>query len=333
MLCLKVHKTLGEEVRKKLLDEGLLKKGVKIGSEGEYLLIPIKDETRAEWDHPIVDRDLEFIEEDISDYTEIVDISGDLEKFLPSSYEIIGDIAVIKIPDELDGYKADIGGAVIKAHKNVNTVLQDKGVKGDHRVRDVSVIAGEKKTISVHKEYGAEFEVDIAEAYFSPRLATERWRVVNEVKSGERVLDMFAGVGPYSVLIAKNVDVEVVHAVDINPKAVELLEKNVVRNKVKDSIKVWEGDAADIAGGLDVDRVIMNLPHSSREFIEPALKSLDEGVIHYYEILPYEEIEGAKKDILDDINENGRTGKIMLEREVRTYSATDVHVAFDIFID
>ncbi|MFO7991085.1 MAG: class I SAM-dependent methyltransferase family protein [Thermoplasmata archaeon] len=333
MLCLKVHKSLGEEVRKKLLDAGMLEKGVKIGSEGEYLLIPVKSDTPDDLDFPLVERDLETFEEDVSDYTKVIHIPDELEDLLPSSFEIIGDIAVIKIPDELEGYEADIGEAIIEAHKNVNTVLEDKGVKGDYRVREVSVIAGEEKTSTVHKEYGAEFEIDIAEAYFSPRLATERWRVVNEVKSGERVLDMFAGVGPYSILIGKYVDVEVVHAVDINPKAVELLKKNVLKNKVQDKINVWEGDAADIAGQLDVDRIIMNLPHSSREFVGPALESLDKGVIHYYEILPYKDIEKVKMDLLDDIDENGKKGRIIFEREVRTYSATDVHMAFDIFID
>ncbi len=331
MLCLKVPKHEGEKVRNKLLERNLLYKEAKISSEDDSLLIPVKEDPGSEFDYPLLDRDLDIRDKKETDYTEIAEVPADLKEKLPSSYEIIGDIAVIKIPDSLQSYKEEIGSAILQAHKNVTTVLEDKGVSGEFRVREVNNIAGEMKTKTIHKEYGAEFEVDVSKAYFSPRLATERWRVVQQVKKDEKILDMFAGVGPYSILIVKNKEVEKIHSVDINPEAYELLENNIERNNVEDKIIPYNEDAKKIAGRFTVDRVIMNLPHSSKDFIDDAVDSVDqEAIINYYEIIEAKDIENSKKEILDKIDSHGYRAQIINSRKVRTYSATMDHMAYDI---
>ncbi len=333
MLCLKVPKHEGEKVRNKLLERNLLSKKAKIGSEDDYLLIPVKEDPGDEFDYPLVNKELDIREQKETDYTKIADIPEDFKGELPSSYEIIGDIAVIKIPDSLESHKNEIGRAILKAHKNVKTVLEDKGVSGEFRVREVNNIAGEMKTKTIHKEYGAEFEVDVSRAYFSPRLATERWRVVQQVNKDETIFDMFAGVGPYSILIAKNKEVEKIHSVDINPEAYELLENNIKRNKVEDKITPYNEDAKKIAGRFTVDRIIMNLPHSSKYFIDHAVESIDqEATINYYEIIEAEDIENSKKEIVDKISSYGFQAEIIESRTVRTYSATMDHMAYDIKI-
>ena len=331
MLCLKVPKSEGEKVRNKLLEENILEKKGKITSDDDYLFIPIKEIPKENLDYEVVKRDVEYRESKSRDYRYIVKLPSDLVEYLPTSFDIIGDIAIIKIPDELEDYKADIGRAILEVQPNVETVMEDKGVSGEFRVRQVQTIAGKDKQITVHKEYGAEFEIDVANAYFSPRLATERWKVVNMTKPNEKVLDMFAGVGPYSILIAKNVDVERVYSIDINPKAISLLKRNVKRNNVEDLVEIHEGNAKDLAPKFKVDRIIMNLPHSSFEFLDTALKAAGgRSVIHYYEIIENTEFDERIKKIKQKIRGCGYTPNIKKIRDVRSYSAYMEHKALDI---
>ncbi len=334
MHCVKVPKSEGEKVRNKLLEKDLLEKNAKIDSRGDYIYIPIKrdDDTL---DHPIVEREVEFREKERVDYREIVDVPEGLKDELPSSYEIIGDIAVLKVPDVLVQYEREIGRSLLEAHKNVGTVLKDKGVFGDLRIRDVEVIAGEDKTVTTYREYGTDFKIDLSSVYFSPRLSTERWRVVQKVKDSgknEKVLDMFAGLGPYSVLLAKNTDVRKIYSIDMNPDAVALLKENLKRNKVEDRVEVFEGDASEVIDREDilVDRVIMNLPHSARDFIPSALKTIREGTVHYYEIMEEDRKEERIEEILSQIEEKGFSVGSSETHEVRTYSASKVHLAVDI---
>ena len=155
------------------------------------------------------------------------DLPSDLLASLPQALDVIGDIAVIEIPQQLKGYENLFGEAILKTHRNVRTVLAKAGaIGGIFRLREFTFIAGEHKTQTVHKEFGCQYHVDVAKAYFSPRLSHEHQRVASHVQSGEVVVDLFAGVEPFSVLIAKENPTVKVYAVDINPDAVELLKVN-----------------------------------------------------------------------------------------------------------
>src|SRR5438552_14740080 len=142
-------------------------------------------------------------------------------------------------------------------------------------------------THTTHKTYGCLFGVDLSKAFFSPRLSTEHQRVVQMVEKGERVVDMFAGVGPFSILIAKKVGDVRVDAIDANPQAVELLQENVRANKVEEKVHVHLGNAREVIRKeltQIASRVIMNHPSASKEFIKAACDALrpSGGVIHYY---------------------------------------------------
>ncbi len=318
----------GEEVRLKLLRRSVLSKEHKIRSEDGHLLLPILEE--VDMGYPVVERDMERVVPPPRSLSDVLDLPEGLEDQIPSSYEIVGDIAVIKVPDKLVPYRVELGEALLSLHSNVNVVLEDSGVEGELRVRDVVYLAGEKRTRTVHKEHGAEFVVDLSKAYFSPRLATERWRVVQQVSPGERVLDMFAGVGPYSILIAKHTDVKKVHAVDLNPEAVSLLKENVQRNKVEEIVYTMEADARNV--DIKADRIIMNLPHSARDFFQNALSCLKShgGYIHHYDMVEEEDVEYMIEHLKDLAKACGYQTEILDLREVRTYSATKIHVAVDL---
>jgi tRNA (guanine37-N1)-methyltransferase len=207
---------------------------------------------------------------------------------LPHSADIVGDIAVIEIPQELESHKILIGEAVLKAYKNVKTVLAKAGaVSGVYRLREFEVIAGENRTETLHKEYECQYYVDVAKAYFSPRLSYEHNRVASLVKEDEKVVDLFAGVGPFAILIGKTRETIKVYAVDVNPDAVEFLKRNTRLNRVENKVYPILGDARQIVeqrlSGV-ADRVIMNLPEKAIEFMDVACKALkpEGGVIHFY---------------------------------------------------
>jgi len=207
---------------------------------------------------------------------------------LPSSYDIIGDIAVLGLSSKVSQYESVVADGIREVNRNVSVVLARKGsVSGQERVLPTRLIAGENRTITVHRESGCRFKVDISKAYFSPRLSHEHERVAGLVEEGEVVTDLFAGVGPFPIMIAKRLKEVEVNAVDSNPDAVDLIRENLTLNRVGGRIRVWLGDArrvveTDLYG--KASRVIMNHPSAAHEFIDVACNALrkDGGIIHYY---------------------------------------------------
>jgi len=159
-------------------------------------------------------------------------------------------------------------------------------VRGDYRVRNLEFIAGENRTITEYKEHGCRFRVDVAKTYFSPRLSTERLRIANMVGEGETIVNMFAGVGTYSILMARMNKTCKVYSIDSNAVAAELCEANAKLNKVQDRVVSIHGDAGEVikdklAG--QADRVLMPLPESAKEFVDSAVLALKKkGVVHYF---------------------------------------------------
>jgi tRNA (guanine37-N1)-methyltransferase len=254
---------------------------------------------------------------------------ADLLGFEPS-LERLGDVVIV---DEDDPERARrIAEAVLASDLPAKTVVNRASkVRGELRVRDWEVLAGDG-TETVHREYGHEFLLDIATVYFSPRLATERHRVVQQVREGERAVDMFAGVGPFAIPFAAR-GAEVV-AVDLNPEAVRYLRENVDRNGVVDRVTVVEGDvrevAADYAGWAD--RLVMNLPHSAEEFLDAAVAMAgSEAVVHYYDIQPDDDPFGPGETAIREAATPAGYDVDVLERhEVRSYAPHELNVCLDV---
>lgn len=258
---------------------------------------------------------------------------------LPRALDVVGDIAVIEVPAELKPHRKTIGEAILETHKNVHTVLaKASAVSGTYRLRKFEVIAGQNRTTTIHKEFGCQYHVDLEKAFFSPRLSHEHQRVASLVEDGEAVVDLFAGVGPFSVLIANKKDAKV-FAVEINPEAFELLRKNILLNRVQHRVTPILGDAKQIVldrlSGL-ADRVIMNLPETSDEFIDVACRALKPtgGVIHFYSFvrLP-DSIVAMKVRFAERVKESGRAVKqFPSARTVRETAPYQWHVALDAMI-
>ena len=205
---------------------------------------------------------------------------------LISSFDQIGDIIIVRIPDSLLTKKKIIGQALLNEVKVAKTIFyQSSPVHGNFRTRNLEILAGENKTETEYKEFGCTFTVDVENAFFSPRLSTERERIANLVQDGETVVNMFAGVGMFSIMIAKKKRCTV-YSIDINPIATKLCEKNIISNKIKGSIVSINGDASQVIHEQlknKSDRTLMLLPERSDEFLESAINATKSGgIIHYY---------------------------------------------------
>ncbi len=308
-----------EPIRRKLMEKGFLRKELQIRSDKKNVYFPVSQ--RVDLGFPIETADFKESEEQVTDYRVLVDIPDDLRPLLPSSYDTLGTIAVVKMADEVAPFAKQIGQAIIATQKSIRTVCQDAGVVDQFRTRDVKVVAGDKTTETLHREYGLVFKIDVSKAFFSPRLATERDIVAKQVMPGEVVIDMFSGVGPFAIMIAKTRRPKVIYAIDVNPDAISLMKENLTLNKVQ-SVTPILGDArAEIAGLEKADRIIMNLPHEASDYVADAIRALrPSGVVHYYEIL--EDLKlGERIDMIADLaRKEGRVMKELGRRKVKSYS-------------
>ena len=149
---------------------------------------------------------------------------------LIAAFDQIGDIIIVRIPDSLLGKKKLIGQTLLEEVKIARSVFyQSSPVEGDFRTRNLEILAGEDSTETEYKEFGCRFKVDVANAFFSPRLSTERERIANLIQEGEAVVNMFAGVGMFSIMAAKQKKCTV-YSIDINPIASKLCKKNIELN-------------------------------------------------------------------------------------------------------
>ena len=205
-----------------------------------------------------------------------------------NAFDIIGDIAIFRLPPFSVAKAANVAEAIMNRHNNVKTVfIQTGAVTGDFRLRSLKYVAGEKSTRTIHKEHGCSFAVDVESCYFSPRLLNERMRIAKLVQPSEVIVNMFAGVGCFSIIIARYAQAEKVFSIDMNPIAVKFMKENIRRNRVFDTVIPIQGEArATIDAFLErnADRILLLLPGKALEYMSCALSSLKAsgGWIHIH---------------------------------------------------
>lgn len=342
-LSLKVGRKHAEEVRKAMIRNCVYDPSRKIRAEGEAVFIPVLRPPKPEElvglediSFDMVHFQLEPIENRPKDLQETLKgkIPQHLSSAIPKSYDLVGDIVILEfLSPELEPYKSEIGDALLRLNPAAKTALLKTGkVEGEYRVPQLEVIAGEGKFETIHVEYGVRLKVDLSKAYFSPRLGFERYRVSASVSEGETVVDMFAGVGPFSILIASKTKARV-FAIDINPDAVRLLQENIRMNRLKgDVIPVCEDvrKAAVRMHGI-ADHVIMNLPGTSLEFLDVAAEILKKegGIIHIYMFAPEEPLVYAEKSFRGVADKLFRRYEILALRVVKAVAPRRWQVALD----
>lgn len=252
---------------------------------------------------------------------------------LKKSFDIIGDIVIVEIPENLEGHKKEIGEATLQFTRRKTVYMKKSAVEGLIRTRQLELIAGEDNPITIHKEHGTRLKLDLRNVYFSPRLATERKRVQEAANDGEEILDMFAGIGPFPIVIVHEKNVNIT-AVDINETAIKYLKENIELNKLKNGVHITAicGDINEVAvnelKGKKFDRLLMNLPGLAPEFLDLAVSLCkDGGVIHYYEFSDGFS-QGIERAQIACEKQNKEV-EILNTRKVKSSSPGMWHVAID----
>ena len=218
---------------------------------------------------------------------------------LISAFDQIGSIIIVRIPDSLISKKKIIGETLLEQVKTTKSVFfQSSPVEGDFRTRNLELLAGDDKTETEYKESGCRFIVDVEKTFFSPRLSTERERISNLVNDNETIVNMFGGIGMFSILSAKKKSCTV-YNIDINPDESTLCEENTRLNKLKGNVISLNGDASDIIKKElqnSANRVLMLLPERSDEFLDSAILSLKtNAMLHYYSHVHADKKQDAPK--------------------------------------
>ena len=336
MLGLKVSKNNADEIRRILLKKSLIDLEWKIKSSGNHVYLPIKEVPKDEimdeldgFEIEVVDTDFQIHKKHPKSFKDYLKNTVESDKVdeIKNSFDIMGDVVVLEIPDEFEAEKVLIGNAALKFTKRRAVYRKTSEIKGVIRTRELEHLAGEDVSETVHREFGSRIMLDVRKVYFSPRLATERRRVAEQVKDGELIIDMFAGVGPFPITIARDHDVKI-YAIDINPAANYYIKRNIEMNKLKGEVVPLLGDVKDVLNDLDLsaDRIIMNLPGTACDFLKTAISSLKSGgILHYYEFasdykVPVERIVETA---------NPRNVEILNVRKVKSRSPGVWHMAVD----
>ena len=328
MKCVKVPLNQLNDARIKLMDMGLMNMEYKIKAEEEFGYIPINNDIDG---YEIVDIDLEHIKQHPKSFAELLrdELSEDEIETLRTSFDTIGEIVILEIPDNLEDKKQIIGDAALEFTKRRSVYMKKSAIKGTTRVRDLEFLSGIDDSVTIHKEHGARLKLDVREMYFSPRLATERKRVMESVRDGEKILDMFCGIGPFPIVIARNKNVDIT-AVDINESAIKYLNENIRLNKLKGSIETYTGDIAEVSDSFKTkfDRIIMNLPGLAYTFLDLAVDLIEEdGIINYYEFS--DSYDQGIKRLKDACLKKNKKVEIINTRKVKSPSPGEWHMAID----
>jgi tRNA (guanine37-N1)-methyltransferase len=347
-VCLKVPKKQGEVAIVLAAKLGLMDKGLSIGRDGMYLSLPLlRQPDEAELaalkekvpEVEVLSGDFEEKKQPQETLTQALlgKLPSDLLAAVPQAFDIVGDIVIIEIPQKLKEYERLIGEAILHSHRNIKVVLGKAGdISGVFRIRDYTFIAGEHRTSTVHREFGCKFHVDVGKAYFSPRLSHEHMRVASQVKAGEVVADLFAGVGPFAVLIGKLCPEAKVYAVDLNPEAVDLLKVNVRVNRIEGHVFAICADAREIAKGQlrgVADHIIMNLPETAIDFVDAACNAIksEGGVVHFYGFVRQPDtVEGLEQRFTEQVELCGRkVERFLTARSIRETAPFESQIVLD----
>lgn len=305
-----------QAVKEYLVAHGLLDRNYRLRRTKDSITFPVTREFNVPFEF-----DADFVDVELDEQEQQQSLKKELEQHLSSSeldalvtsFDTVGSIVIIEIPEELERRKALIGQKVLELNRPVKTVLRKVGGhEGPYRVQRMECIAGEDTRETLVTENGARLKVNVEEAYYSVRMATERKRIASLVNPGERILCLFSGVGPYPVVLSRHTDAKEIVGIEINPAAHELALENVAMNRCT-NVHLLEGDAHAVLpklarAGQRFDRVTMPLPHTSQEFLDDTLAVCAAGaVVHYYSFEHESEFENAVDTVRAAIRRSDRT--------------------------
>jgi len=235
------------------------------------------------------------------------------------AFSVLGNIAIVNFPDKYKGSKKRFAERILKENKAIKTILEKSGkFAGRLRKMKTKYLAGEKTKEVLYKENSCVFRFNIDETYFSPRLSNERKEIASKIKRNKEVLVMFAGVAPFSIVIAKNSKAKKVYSNEINRKANKYAELNIGLNKLKDKVELISGDIKRVAlkTKKKFDIIVMPRPQLKDTFLKEAFKLSKKGtIVYYYDFCKSDEIESVIKKIKDEAKKSKKKIKILSKKK------------------
>jgi tRNA (guanine37-N1)-methyltransferase len=292
----------------------------------------------------------------------MVSVREALGKLIPSekaqlmyhAYDIIGDVAIVKVPNKLDDYERLVGEAFHQARPDLKAVFRVIGKTEEiERTRKLRLIWSklspsnmgeaelENLARTVYREYGCRFIVDVRKVFFTPRLSHERMTIARQVRPGEVIVNMFGGIGTYAIIIAKTCPgVDKIYTVDISPISHELAKENVNINKCWEKVIPILGDARTVCRDQlkgTCSRAIMPLPEQATSYLDSAIEALKEGiecVVNFYCEISGKHVEIEVHRVVDETKSRigdcgAKRSDAVRWRIVREVGTRRYHIAVD----
>lgn len=334
MKCILVKRNDAERIRRELISLNLLDNNYTPKAEPGGICFPVKGKFR---NFKLIEKKLKervprvfSLEESLKGRLTPEELSSAVK-----SFDVIGDIAIIEIPKELERKEKLIADSLLSVHRNVKSVFKKLGpMEGVYRTRKLKFLAGEKRSVTEYKENGCRFRLDVAKVYFTPRLSFERKRIAEQVKPGEHILALFAGVGPFPIVIARMQPNVKINAVELNPDAFKYMQENIRLNRMQEIITPLLGDVKQVVLEQFVnsaDRILMPLPRGAEKFLAEAFLAAKRNcILHFYHFASEQKpFEDAEKLVINEAMISGRKAEIIAKRIVRPFAPGVVQVVVD----
>ncbi len=351
VLCLKVLLADAEKCKSFLLKKNIVDFSFNVLKEDDFIFFALTNNPSGELlnDFKKICSNFELCEKDLLEKKVVPRtlkqalknvLSEKEQSELVSSFDIIGHIALIEIPKSLEKKEILIADALLKVNKNIKTVLKISGEhQGRFRLQPVSYVLGKRQLATTHKEHGCVFKVELGKVFFSPRLSQERKRISSLIKAGENIAVLFAGVGPFAIVFAKNSYSNKIFAVELNKVAVDLMVENIALNRVEEKVEPILGDVKEIVPKFllqKCDRVVMPLPKGGESFLIEAFQCLKPkgGIIHFYQFESRNNpFEPAEKKVFEIAQMFEKKAKILRKSIVRSFSPSKVQIVLDVKVE
>ncbi|MBL7058941.1 methyltransferase domain-containing protein [Candidatus Pacearchaeota archaeon] len=261
-----------------------------------------------------------------------------MKKDIFRAYDILGNLAIVKFSDKVKlKDKKKFADKILKNNKSIKTILEKTGkFKGRLRIMQTKYLLGEKTKEVLYRENGCSFRFSIDETYFSPRLSNERKEIASMIKKNNSVLVMFAGVAPFSIIIAKNSKAKKVVSNEINRKANKYAQLNIELNKLKNKVELASGDIKKVAPKLKekFDVIVMPRPQLKNSFLEQAFKLSKKGTrIYYYDFCKIDEVPRIEEKIKKEAKKFRKKIKILNSKIAGEVGPYKIRVRVDLLID
>jgi tRNA wybutosine-synthesizing protein 2 len=327
----------GEEARLEVLIADLLDNTRKIRKlqtwEDIFLEIPVTEAAgERAGNYPVVEqKDPEFLQKTFSLKEYLKDSFSEAElAYVSSGWQILGDIIIVSIPAMLEDKKIRIAEALLSMHPKCKSVVRDFGIEGQFRQPKRELLLG-SGTETIHKEHGCFFKQDVTKVMYSKGNLEERKRM-SRLGKGEVVVDMFAGIGYFSIPMAVHSRPRKIISIEINPESFAYLKENIRLNRVEEIITPICGDCSKFTPEGTADRVLMGYVGTTHYYLEPAIKVLKNsgGILHYHETVPENLAKTRPQDRIKKAAESlGKKVEILETRRIKKYSPGVLHVVVD----